>query len=606
MYLRTCLTAAGILMSGLPAIAANSPPGGLLCAPFGPGGTWNLYQTSVEPLTWTKAQELAAATKDPKGGTDKPGHLVTIGSAAENMFVYQFVEGWYLWIGLTDNEKYGGREAGSNRRGGWRWVTGEPLGDYAPWRGPEPNAGSEGGEDAVAVEYAGRWADWGIGAGGEIEHQHPFLIEWDTNLPAPVEGVRAIGRVLPEHWPVAILAGSSERKGAGAWTTCSMMNLESHSIREMLEDFLPALKADIPRYGMPQLNYHLMETRATAGGWIAISGKPAHPCEEKGCGALHVGTVHVATPGVWSFNIHGDDFFAARFPGIKWKSATGLGGLDPLDAETLFFDTESGDGCAIGVIELPAGDHRMEIFLGNRINGMMLQVLAAPGAFSSEGATDAWRVPGHKAAGELAWPGVSDTGWTVSRTLVPDNGKPLRTLRNAFSLVEHTEGFALNDVDRVNFTDSGAEGDVEFPDPAGFPLDAPGDQNNYAIRATATLVIPRDGDYHIGVHSEDHSALCIGGQKWKKLVRGTGYTYRIDGDTLWEEDPDRTGSNAQNIGAITLKKGEYPIEVLYAETSGPSILSVFASPAGYPPRLLTKGGAKIEADMDGLPLVEVK
>ena len=55
-----------------------------------------------------------------------------------------------------------------------------------------------------------------------------------------------------------------------------------------------------------------------------------------------------------------------------------------------------------------------------------------------------------------------------------------------------------------------------------------------------------------------------------------------------------------------MKKGEYPIEILYAETNGPSVLSVFASPAGYPPRLLEKGGAKIQPDVDGLPLVEVK
>ena len=80
----------------------------------------------------------------------------------------------------------------------------------------------------------------------------------------------------------------------------------------------------------------------------------------------------------------------------------------------------------------------------------------------------------------------------------------------------------------------------------------------------------------------------------------------MDGDTLWEEEPDRTGTNAQNVAAITLKKGEYSIEVLYAETNGPSVLSVFGGPAGYPPRLLTKGGAMIEPDIDGLPLVEVK
>lgn len=594
-----------VCLTALPAIAGTSPPGGLLCGPFGPGGTWNLYQTSTEPLTWVKAWELASAAKDPRAGTDKMGHLVTVGSAAENMFVYQFVEGNHLWIGLTDNEKYGGREAGSDRQGGWCWVTGEPLGDYAPWRGSEPNNEAPGGKDAVAVGFNGHWSEWSIGT-GVVQDQLPFLIEWDTQLPNPIEGVRTIGRVLPKRWPADILTGKGTIEGTGPWTTCSLMKLDGHSLREMLEGFLPALTDDIPRYRMPRLNYHLAGNHFSVGGWIAITDAPAHPCEEKGCGALHVATVRVATPGAWSFNIHSDDFFAARFPGLKWKSATGLGGTDPLDAETLFFDTASGDGCAIGVIELPAGDHRMEVFLGNRLHGMMLQVLAAPGNFSCQGQTDTWRHPGHKAAGELAWPGVSAAGWTVTRTLVPDGGNPLRNLRSAFRLLDNEAGFTDHGLNRINLTDSGAAGDVEFPDPVSFPCDAPGDQNNFAIRATATLVIPRDGDYHLGVHSEDHSALCIGGQKWTAHLRSTGGTGRVDGDTLWEEKSGFAGTNTQNVAAITLQKGEYPIEVLYAEITGTSVLSVFGSPAGYPPRLLTKGGAKIEPDIDGLPLLEGK
>jgi len=601
MRLRFRIPAALLCITALRA-ADNDLPMGLFCAPFGPGGTWNIYQTSAEPLTWVKAQEFSAATKDPRGGTDKTGHLVTIGSAAENMFVFQFVTGRALWIGLTDDEKFGGREAGSDRRGGWCWVTGEPLGEFAPWRSPEPNSASIAGEDVVAIEASGFWADWRTGEGDEV--RNPFLIEWDTQLPKPVEGVRTIGRVLPERWPMDLLAGASERKGTGPWTTCSVMNLDGHSLRAMIEGFLPALKDDIPRYAMPRLNYNLREAGFSVGGWIAIPDRPAHPCEQKVCGALHVATVRIATPGVWSFNIHCDDYFAARFPGLKWKSATGPGGLDPLDAGTLFFDAPSGDGCAIGVIDLPAGEHRMEVFGGNRGGDMMLQVLAAPGAFTCEGATSAWRVPGHKAAGEIAWPGISAAGWTVTRTLVPQNGQPLRTLRNAFTLLDTVDGFTVSGVDFIHYTDSGAVSDIEFPDPVSFPCDAPGDQNNYAILATATLVIPRDGDYHIGIHSEDHSALCIGGQQWTAHLRSTGINGRMEGDTLWEEEPGPGSTNAQNVGAITLKKGEYPIEVLYAETFGPSILSVFASPAGYPPRLLTKGGAKLEPDIDGLPLVQ--
>lgn len=205
----------------------------------------------------------------------------------------------------------------------------------------------------------------------------------------------AVGRVLPEHWPADLLAGTAGCKGAGPWTTCSLTGLDSHSIRPMPDAFLPGLKPDIPRYAMPRLNYHIAGSGCPAGGWIALSDVPGHPCEEN-TGALHVATVRVTTPGVWSFNIH----------------------------------------------------------------------------------------------------------------------------------------------------------------------------------------------------SEDHSALCIGGQNWSRHVRSTGGAGQMKDDTLWEEEPVSCGANTQNAGAITLKKGEYPIEVLYADIYGPSILSVFTSPSGYPPRLLARGGAR--------------
>jgi hypothetical protein len=587
------------------ACAQTSPPGSYLCAPFGPGGTWNLYQTSADPLTWAKAVELAASKKDPKGGTDKMGHLVTIGSAAENMFVYQFVEGWYLWIGLTDNENYGGREAGSNRAGEWAWITGQPFGDFSPpWCGAEPNSAAAGGEDAVAMEYGGRWADWPIGEGAENIITYPFLIEWDTALPQPIEGVRTIGRVLPEKWPVDLLDGKATRSGSGPWTIAAVSEINGHNLRAAVADFTAGLKPETPRFAMQRLNYRTASTAAAAGGWIEILNEPAHPLSEKGSGALHVATVHLDKPGVWSVNLHSDDFFAARFPGHKWKRVHGLAGTDPLDPETMFYDCENGDGSGIGIIELPAGDHRFEIFLGNRIRGALLQVLAAPGEFSTDGATDRWRLPGYKAGDTtLAWPGVTDAGWSVTRAL-PDAS--LRTLRSAFNQLQNEDAFRSVAFDRIHFTEPSAPGDVLFPDPIAFPADAPGDQNNFAVFASATLVIPREGVYHFGVHSEDHSALCIGGQKLLTHIRSTGGAGRIDGDTVWEEIPARTGHNTQNVAAVSLTAGEHPIEVLYAETIGPSVLSVFAGPAAAPPRLLVKGGAKIEADVDGLPLVEVK
>jgi hypothetical protein len=109
-----------LLLTGLalaPAsLQAGWPDGTLFTAPFGPGGTWNLYKTVSRPMTWTEAQSEAERSVDPLGKTGKPGHLICIGSAAENMFVYQKVQGHYIWLGLTDSEKRGGKEALADRR----------------------------------------------------------------------------------------------------------------------------------------------------------------------------------------------------------------------------------------------------------------------------------------------------------------------------------------------------------------------------------------------------------------------------------------------------------------------------------------------------------
>ncbi|RYD63491.1 MAG: hypothetical protein EOP83_12030 [Verrucomicrobiaceae bacterium] len=150
-----------LLLTGLAwapaALQAGYPEGTLFTAPFGPGGTWNLYKSVSTPMTWTDAQSAAERSVDPLGKTGKPGHLVCIGSAAENMFVYQKVIGRYIWIGLTDSEKRGGKEAGGDRQGGWRWLTGEPY-TFQAWRSAEPNSNEATGEDGVAMEtpVAGR------------------------------------------------------------------------------------------------------------------------------------------------------------------------------------------------------------------------------------------------------------------------------------------------------------------------------------------------------------------------------------------------------------------------------------------------------------------
>jgi hypothetical protein len=572
-------------------------------APYGPNGTWNLYQAQQTPMTWTQAQETAAKLVDPLGGTGKMGHLVTISGAAENMFVFQKVIGTWIWIGLTDHEAWGGKEAGMQRNDGWRWVTGEPL-TWSAWRSIEPNERDERGEDGVAQQQSGRWADVGRGADGQDMARNPSMIEWDTQSKEPVPGAIVIGPILPPKWPTDLTKFIGPTEGTGPWIMVGAINLNGASLETVIRGLTPKIANITKAYRMERLNYRYPGTGGVmAGGWVDIPDKPLHPSTEQGCGALHVARINLPKAGTWSFNIHADDFFAIRFPGRKWKSATGLGGIDPADAEVLYFDTVSGDANAIGIIDLPAGEQTMEVVLGNRFNEVMLQVLAAEGEFTMDGATDRWRSPGYKAGEALPFPGMDEKGWTITRTDRPATAKKPKDLTEAMALAETGTGTTTKDVPVVNFIDSDAPSDLKFPNPANLPGDRPGNQDDFVIQATGNLVIPQDGVYHIGIHAAEFVALRIVDQAWTRIVRDSGYFAKLDGDTIYEGDPDHMGTNAQLVAEISLKKGTYQMEAIHLSTTSPTTISIFGGPAGYAPRLLSTGGAKVEPDVAGLPLV---
>ncbi|MEK7950033.1 lectin-like protein [Luteolibacter soli] len=581
---------------------AGWPNGTLFTAPYGSGGTWNLYKVVSTPMTWTEAQSAAERSVDPLGKTGKPGHLVCVSSAAENMFVYQKVTGDYIWIGLTDNEKRGGKEAGSNRAGGWHWLSGEPY-TFQSWRTSEPNVHEATGEDAVAIGHSGRWGDWPYGADGEMEFRHPSMVEWETRSPEPVAGALKIERVLPEKWSVDLAAWKGRVRGEGPWTVMSLMGLNTSNIWAAVQGLQQQMPVSPAAYRMSKMNYHIEHGSFFAGGWVEIKDNPMFPMFMGPCAALHVAKVKLDKPGTWSFNVHCDVYSAVRFPGHKWKSVTGFGGVDPLDPETMYYECESGDGSMMGVIDLPAGESTVEVLLGNRSFDGMIQMLAAPGEHTMDGSTDQWRVPGHKAAGDLAWPGVSSKGWSVIRKNLPAGAKPMEKLMDGMALPESAPTVAVEGVEKINYIDSGSVSDIKFPNPVELPGDEPGGQDQFVVMAQAELVIPRDGIYHIGIHTDDRGALRIADQQWRRFVRDSTYQGAIEGDTIHSDEAKPIGNGCQLFGEIELKKGTYTMEAFYMNRDGPTTLSVFGAPAGYAPRLLAKDGAKVEPDIDGLPLV---
>ena len=69
------------------ALTGISLAGELYTGPFGPGGTWNLYQFSDYSVTWNDAKLMAEQLKAPAGNPEISGHLVTLSSIAESLII---------------------------------------------------------------------------------------------------------------------------------------------------------------------------------------------------------------------------------------------------------------------------------------------------------------------------------------------------------------------------------------------------------------------------------------------------------------------------------------------------------------------------------------
>ncbi|MHC5024288.1 MAG: hypothetical protein ACYTGG_10335 [Planctomycetota bacterium] len=114
------------------------------------------------------------------------GHLVTIDDEAELQWLVDTFGGDVpYFIGLTDDEAYGGQEAGSDPDNGWVWMSGGQSA-YRNWADGEPN--DLGGEDFVVMNWVspGLWNDESAGTTG-------LAIAEFAPCPADIDGSGAVG-----------------------------------------------------------------------------------------------------------------------------------------------------------------------------------------------------------------------------------------------------------------------------------------------------------------------------------------------------------------------------------------------------------------------------
>ena len=92
-----------------------------------------------------------------------------------------------------------------------------------------------------------------------------------------------------------------------------------------------------------------------------------------------------------------------------------------------------------------------------------------------------------------------------------------------------------------------------------FPKNAAGDQDDYAIKATAKLVVPSAGNYLIGFNSDDGAYVKIAGQTFTSItVNATGAS--AIGDPPEQVTCDCLTGDSNTRAEITLAAGTYDIE----------------------------------------------
>ena len=390
---------------------ASPGAGTFYFAPFGTGGTWNLYQLVSTNRTWIQAYNDAKALT--QGG--QTGHLVTIHSAAENVFVQGIISG-DSWIGLTDSGTFAslgayeagntsgnplpldGQVPGSGQRGrGFVWVTGEPF-TWQNWKSSQPN--ESGGQDAVRIEKTGAvWNDDKSGEAGQTGVSKPYVVEYELNLPS-----------LGPNWTVLEAHSGSAVTGiAGAVTL---------------------LAGGGTTYYRPWINF--ADPQNPDGGRLAgnipFSGDTA--ADDNNFAIRASGTIKVATAGAYTFLVNSDDGFRLQIAGATFSSVTGTG-------TTIAGDTMeragTGAGESLGVVTLAAGEYRVDLTYFDNTAGAQVELLAAPGSKTAWDST--FKLVGDSMNGGLPLVDVADRVTTDLRAAMQGVNSSLY-LRSSFMLTD--------------------------------------------------------------------------------------------------------------------------------------------------------------------------
>lgn len=378
---------------------------------FGAGNTWNTYVIVQQPTTWGDAHD--AAQRAVFHGVT--GHLASVHSTAENNFLRRIAAGRSLWLGLTDNENFGGTEAGTNRTSGWVWTSGEPF-TYQNFASGQPD--DAGGADAVTVEADRSWHDFAMGRFGQFAATTYSVIEFETRAGSPVPEITPPLPFLATNlWPE--LTGR-----AGQFDVVEARNNGPVSDVRQASARLALRQGTLFHGVAPSLNHHDPDTATLPGHSPGprqrfLSDTPG--VNDDDVQALFKARIVVppGQGGAWTFGVQSDDGFALRIVGQSWQSESGLGWVDPMDASVLTFPHPTGNSNTRGVIQLVPGEYDLEMVVFENGGSASWELYAARGTFTNDSDTATWQLVGapdglaltgpYGKGGALAFDGVNDT-----------------------------------------------------------------------------------------------------------------------------------------------------------------------------------------------------
>ncbi|HEV8543537.1 MAG TPA: hypothetical protein VGR78_14165, partial [Verrucomicrobiae bacterium] len=280
---------------------------------------------------------------------------------------------------------------------------------------------------------------------------------------------------------------------------------------------------------------------------------------------VHIGHLVVPEEADYTFGFHSDDGAAVRIIGGQAISASGSGFVDPVDPQTVLEPAPTGDSNTRGVYHLKKGVYRIEFIWYENGGGDNAELYATKGAFVNDADTSNWRLVGDPTPSEtLTLLGVDTNGWTVISS-DPNGATQLNSFADADAALAATGGGAKQ-YDVLNVGDPDTNAGV-----LAFPKNTSADDNDYALKATATLVVPADGKYLIGFDTDDGGRVQVVGQTFEGIVENlTGMSVLAGDSVVCDFETGDSGTTA----TITLKKGNYQIVAGEFERGGGSFLRV--------------------------------